>query len=324
MLKQRGVLIFPEELCPEWEERMYAAGLNLLGLSGMSPDPFGRSAAEVMEAFLTPENRAVLERLESRGVDVEWEMHSLSCLLPRALFEEHPEWFRVNKEGRRTNDVNLCSSSEEALEEVSRRAAELARLYRPRTNRYHFWMDDIADSACYCPRCGDLSHSDQAMKVYNAIIRGIRRVNPQATQCYLAYHDTIQPPRLVKPEPGIFLEFAPMDRVFDKGIADLSSEKNREQSRHLPELLAVFGTQGSQALDYWLDNSYFSNWTKPPKPFHLQRKTLEADIRYYREMGIESVTTFACYLGEEYTALYPYGGEVEEYGRLLCEESASG
>lgn len=322
MLKNRGVIIFPEEFSPAWEERLYTAGLNVLGLSPASPDPEGRIATEVMAAFLTPENRAAIERMESRGIQVEWEMHALSWLLPRSLFSQHPDWFRLNQEGERTNDYNLCSSNEQALAEVSRRAEELAKVFHPCSNRYHFWMDDVADSACHCEECKKFSPSDQALKVYNAIIRGIRRANPQATQCYLAYHDTIHAPRCVRPEPGIFLEYAPMDRVFDKGLADPSSEKNREQSRHLPELLALFGTEGAQVLDYWLDNSYFSNWTKPPRPFHLQRDTIEKDIRYYQEMGINFVTTFACYLGEEYIRLYPYRGEVEEYGRILRGENA--
>lgn len=314
MLNRRGVVIFPEEFNREWENRIYTAGLNVLGLH---PDPKGRPVAEVMDAFLTEENRAALARLEERGVTVEWEMHALSWLLPRDLFGKHPDWFRMNRDGERTPDYNLCASNEEALEEISCRAAELARLFRPRSNRYYFWLDDVTDSACYCPDCQKLTHADQALKTYNAIIRGIRRTNPAATQCYLAYHDTNELPQQVKPEPGLFLEYAPMDRDFDKGIADESSEKNRRENRHLSELLSFFGTEGAQVLDYWLDNSLFSGWKKPPKPFRLYRETVEADVRYYRGLGIDSITTFACYLGEEYTALYSEPKEIEEYGRLL-------
>lgn len=38
MLNRRGVVIFSEEFDREWENRIYAAGLNVLGLH---PDPEG-------------------------------------------------------------------------------------------------------------------------------------------------------------------------------------------------------------------------------------------------------------------------------------------
>lgn len=316
MLKRRGVVIDPEEFDDVWERRIYDAGINVLGLH---PNPKGRPAAQVIESFLTEQNRAAIERLERSGISVEWEMHTLSWLLPRQLFDRHPDWFRMNEKGERTPDFNLCTSSEGALETVSAAAAELAKLFRPKSNRYYFWLDDVAQSGCRCPECSRLSCADQALKAYNAIARGIRRVNPEAKQCYLAYHDTNAVPRQVQPEEGIFLEYAPMVRDFDKCIADASSEKNSRESRQLAGLLDFFGREGAQVLDYWLDNSLFSGWKKPPKPFRLYRDTLKMDIRYYRELGFESITTFACYLGKEYTDLYPEPEDIIEYGRVLSE-----
>lgn len=95
-----------------------------------------------------------------------------------------------------------------------------------------------------------LIRANQALKTYNAIIRGIRRTNPAATQCYLTYHDTNELPRQVRPESGLFPKYAPMDRDFDKGLADESSERNCRENRHLSELLSFFGTEGARVLDY--------------------------------------------------------------------------
>ena len=69
-------------------------------------------------------------------------------------------------------------------------AAKLAKLYRPRSNRYYFWLDDVAESQCHCPECQRYSAADAALLVYNAILRGLRMENPDAMQCFLAYHDT--------------------------------------------------------------------------------------------------------------------------------------
>lgn len=316
MIQRRGVVIAPEELDQIWEQRIYDAGINVVGLH---PDPKGRPAGEAVRAFLTAENRKRLSRMEENGITVEWEMHTLSWLLPRELFSEHPEWFRMNENGERTPDFNLCASSDEALEKVSCSAAELAEMFRPKSHRYYFWLDDVAQSACRCPSCRNLSRADQALKTYNAILRGIRRTDPKGMQCYLAYHDVNAVPQKIRPEEGIFLEYAPMIRDFDKCIADESSEKNKKELRHLGELLDFFGREDAQVLDYWLDNSLFSDWKKPPKVFQLHLDTLRADAAYYKQMGFESITTFACYLGADYVARYPEPDGIQQYGHVLAD-----
>ena len=57
-------------------------------------------------------------------------------------------------------------------------------------------------------------------------------------------------------------------------------------------------------LDYWLDNSLYSGWKKPPKEFREDRDVIAADFKYYRALGIHDLATFACYLGEDYIELY--------------------
>ena len=70
-------------------------------------------------------------------------------------------------------------------------------------------------------------------------------------------------------------------------------------------------------MEYWIDNSRFSNWTKPPKHMTLNEEVMRKDVAFYRELGFESLTSFACYLGEDYYTLY---GEppVQRYGEILC------
>lgn len=278
MLGRRGIVIFPEELDERWEERIYKAGINVLGLS---PDPgIVKTPEEIYNTAFSPEKAAVIKRLRDNGVTVEWEIHSLSWLLPREHFEKHPEWFRMDSEHKRVKEKCMCSSSSEALETVSENAAKLAEIFKSPSHRYNFWLDDVTDSGCHCESCSKLSHADQALKIYNAVIRGLRRTDPLAVQCFLAYHDNNSVPLTVKPEEEIFLEYAPMVRDFDKCIADESSEKNRIQNKNLRGLLEFFGKKNSQVLDYWLDNSLFSDWKKPPKPFKLRRETFVKDLSF--------------------------------------------
>ena len=315
MINRRGIILAQDELDEIWEKRIIDADINVLGLG---PD-FRVISPENMSKMLTEgEFGARIQRLRDHGVEIEWEFHALCLMLPRDLFESHPEYFRVNDEGVRTADFNLCASSDEGLERLSQGAEEMAKFFFTENGRYHIWLDDTAKSACYCDKCKDLSRADQALITYNAILRGLKRYDPNAKLCYLAYHDANNLPTKVKPDPGIFLEYAPFTREFDSPIYNTESEKNEREHRYLKDLLALFGTEGSQVLDYWLDNSLFSDWKKPPKEFKPHTETMRADIKYYYDLGFQTVTAYGCYLGKEYMELYDDPTEhILAYGQAL-------
>ena len=317
MARKIGVVIDPLELDENWVRRVQDGGIGLLGLH---PNPKDSSPEGIAAWYAEAENARLLEKLRASGVQIEWEVHALSWLLPRSLFETHPEYFRMNEAGQRTPDHNLCCSNGAALEELRRNAASLASLMPSDTHRYHFWLDDVASGKCHCPQCRDLSAADQAMIIYNAILHGIRRFDPEATACYLAYHDTNALPQKVAPQPGIFLEYAPFERDHKKSLGDGACQQNQRETQYLKELLDLFGAEQAQVLDYWLDNSLFSGWTKPPKAFQMQRNVLLEDAQYYGQMGFHILTTFACYLGKEYTDLYPEPEDPVIFGKLLKQE----
>ena len=299
---RRGLLIHPTELNEKWTERVCASRLSLFGLHPVG----GGKANESLEAFVRemPALAPHLKRIEAAGIAVEHEMHALRWLLPADRFGEHPDWFRMNEKGERVADYNLCCSNKDALAYLSERSAEIARLLPALSHRYHFWIDDVRTAFCHCAECRRLSPSDQAMRMYNAIVRGLRMADPLAKQCYLSYHATLEAPRLVEPESGIYLEYAPMDRDFSRPLSDGECEANRSQVAVLPDLFACFGHADATACEYWLDNSRYSRWTKPPKKFPYDAVVTEADLAFYEERGFDAATTFACYLGEDYEALH--------------------
>jgi hypothetical protein len=57
-------------------------------------------------------------------------------------------------------------------------------------------------------------------------------------------------------------------------------------------------------LEYWLDNSLFSKWKKPPQPFSWDPEVMRQDLAYYESLGFEDATVFACYLGSDYEELH--------------------
>jgi hypothetical protein len=223
----------------------------------------------------------------------------------------------MNKEGKRTSDYNLCFTNQEALDYVSGRAAEFAGYFKSTTGRYHFWIDDVADPGCYCPECQKLTVSDMAALAYNAILRGIRRTDKNGRQSYLAYTGTEEPPKIVKPDEGIFLEYAPISRDPGSALDDPRSGKNAKYRAEIQKLMAVFGTKDAQALDYWMDNSLFSHWKKPPQKFSPRLDVIKQDAAFYKKCGFETITSFACFLGDEYRDLYHEDPDIEGYAAAL-------
>lgn len=66
------------------------------------------------------------------------------------------------------------------------------------------------------------------------MLQGIESVDANAKQCSLAYLDTMDPPRTVQPEEGIFLEFAPMHRNPEHKLTDPDGEKVVQTFGDLP------------------------------------------------------------------------------------------
>lgn len=302
MVNRRGVVIHPHELDEKWLQTMAELNLNVLGLHPVG----GPKADESLDALIRSREqlRPLLERAKQMNITVEYEMHALSWLLPRALHGEHPEWFRMGEDGKRVPDFNICASNQGALDYLTDRARELASLLPTEDHLYYFWIDDVSGYRCHCPKCANLSASDQQLILVNAIQRGVRKSDPLGKTAYLAYLDAITVPENVQPEDGIFLEFAPFRRKTDVPISDPDCRENQREIASLEALLAFFGKEDAKVLDYWTDNSMFSKWTYPPQPFALNGEVMKQDVAYYEKLGFDSITAFACYLGKDYRDLY--------------------
>jgi hypothetical protein len=310
-LSVRGVVIVPDDLSfTAWPERAKRAGLTTVALhDAVSP----RRLAGFVES---DRGRDFLRKCRELGVDVEYEVHAMRDLLPRDRFAEEPALFRMDEKGARTPDANLCVSSEEALATACRNAVELARVLRPTTRRYFFWGDD-GRPWCRCPRCAALSDSDQALVLENRLVAALRAEDRGATLAHLAYANTLEPPRTVKPAPGIFLEFAPIERKFDVPLSG-DDPANRKALAALDGNLKVFGASGAHVLEYWLDSSRFSGWKRPPVKIPFDAGTFRKDVEAYAARGVRSITTFAVFVDADYIRLHG-DPPLDAYGEILRE-----
>jgi hypothetical protein len=300
------VVITPEDLTlGDWPERARRAGLTTIALH-----PF---PGRVLDFIRTAPGQGFLQRCQDLGIGVEYELHAMRELLPRTLFARDKGLFRMNEAGERVADANLCVHSPAALDIAAESAVKFAGSLRPTTGRYFFWGDD-GRSWCRCPRCQELSDSDQALVFENHLLKVLRRHDPRAQLAHLAYANTLLPPPKVRPEPGVFLEYAPIHRRYDLPYREQSGPKQPDPLSALDTNLERFPADGAQVLEYWLDVSRFSTWQRPAVKLPWRREVLAADLATYAARGIRQVTSFAVYVDEDYRRRFGEPAFLQEYG----------
>lgn len=310
-----GMIIHPDEITHAWIDKLADAGIHTLGIHSVGGKLAHQELADLVTLAKQQSYRDRIDYARSRGLEIEYELHAAGYLMPRSLFSQHPEYFRMNRDGQRCDDFNFCVTNPEALELFTDRAVKLAQDLYGSSQNFYFWLDDGWDIACHCPNCRKYSPSDQQALVLNAMLKKIRKVIPDARMAYLAYMDCLVPPATVEPDENIFLEYAPFEKYTAKGPD--APERIARERELLKPLIRFFRDRPLKVLEYWYDNSLFSQWTKPPKPFTLKEPEMIADIQEYRDMGFSWITTFACFLGYDYIDLY---GDVEvtPFQNALC------
>lgn len=261
-------------------------------------------------------------RCRDAGIDLEFEEHMMSFLLPRDLFSMHPEYFRMNENGVRVSDANGCPSSEGALEEVRKNAKVLAQNYAPTNNKYYFWLDD-GGGVCHCERCKELNDADQALIFENVIIEAIKEINPDAQLAHLCYANTLDAPRKTVPHEDIFLEFAPFYRDWSQPLSSVwatgrTGISHSRYLRALKENLDVFPAKTAQVLEYWMDDSLFSGWDQSNLvEVPWDNSIFLDDLDTYASYGIRHIMCYCAYVGPQYVQKFGYPTFLEEYGQGL-------
>ncbi len=301
----RGIVLYPWDLSlKDWPERAERAGITTIGLH------VGNRLDVLVDFVKRDEGKAFLERCKGLDIQVEYEVHAMGDLLSREYWSSPDrDMFRMDPSGQRNPDSNCCPSSPQALEIISQKAVEFGRVLAPTTGRYYFWPDD-GKEWCHCDKCKGMTNSDQATLVENAIVKALRKnLDPKAQLSHISYSFTLPAPRKVKPHEGLFLEFAPIGRVYDRSIDDPNvnlTNKDPEPKSHSEYLevldanLEVFGRETAQILEYWLDVSRFSGWKRPAQKIQWNDAVMKADANAYARRGIRHITTFATWIDGDY------------------------
>ena len=294
---KKGIVITPADLkgC-DWIEKCRQLGLNTLGIH--SGGGANHDILAVLGETATPEFRS---KAAAANLELEYECHITGSILTEELFKEHPEYFQESFiSGRRVSSGGWCISNPEFRDLLAEKVCELTEKLPSSTHNYYYWSADQILAWCHCQHCSKYSMSDLNALAMNWIQESICKVDPQAELAYLGYHSALLPPRKVKPNDGLFLEFAPYPRCYRHAIDDPECEYNRKQWNALQEQLQVFDPAKAQILEYWLDVSYFSDYREPHISPPLKRDILRRDLEAYMKLGIRNFTTFAVYMNGEF------------------------
>jgi hypothetical protein len=221
--------------------------------------------------------------LRERGMEIEVGGHFLSSFLPRDLFKQHPDWFRRNRRGQRVNDFNFNPFSANALDYLVSGAINYL-IQMPDAKLYHLWPDDIEGGGwTHEPGKQRYTASDQSLLVANDLVTRLRRRLPNAHLSFLAYHDTVYPPQVVKPAKGIVYFYAPRERCYAHALNDPKCPLNQRYSKALEHALPTFGAAHAEVFEYYVDEILYEN-LQPPLP-----EVLQADAQYYHQLGIPAL-----------------------------------
>lgn len=224
---------------------------------------------------------------EELGLRLEIGGHGFAGLLPRGLFAERPELFRMFQPedfgGKRNPDSNMCVTNSQTRALVKKNFA--AKLDAAKgAYAWHQWADDLPSGGwCACPCCRSLTPRDQAALAMNLLAEAVREHGSDIKIPVLAYHDTMTPGTQISPAPECFPLFAPRERCYGHALDDPSCARNRHYLAALKAWTAKFGPGvDNHTFEYYFDQILFRGM------YPFLPETILADMRVYEANGVQT------------------------------------
>jgi hypothetical protein len=248
----------------------------------------------------------LLPLADKLGLRMEIGGHGFSKLLPRELFDDNPELFRMFQpedfNGRRMADSNLCVTNPKTKqivrENFGKKLAESKGAYA-----MHLWPDDLpAGGWCLCPSCRAFSAEDQATIAMKIVADEAKALGNDMKIPFLAYHDTMTPGPEIDVSDNMFLLYAPRERCYAHALDDPNCARNRFYLDALKRWMKKFdGIGDNHTFEYYFDQILFRGM-HPYIP-----AVIAGDMNAYEDHGIEchlSLQVAADSVSPEYNMLF--------------------
>jgi len=201
-----------------------------------------------------------LRRNRLLGFPVYFASHNWDNIVPRDLFDSHPEYFALLGSGRSTKQ--LCTTNPAVIESA---VVRVRRFFdeRPDYASYSLSPNDNT-SFCRCPNCLALdaelgvdpfaeggSITDRLMVFFNRVAEQVAVTHPDRRLSSYMYLNYTAPPRVVIPHPMVLPELVhtPWEFCQHHSIDDPECERNRRFAKYVRGWCKA--TDSFTWYDYW-------------------------------------------------------------------------
>jgi hypothetical protein len=144
-------------------------------------------------------------------------VHTHAKLLPPAkYFADHPDYFALDSNGKRYTK-QLCPTNPDVAKIVTRAVLDILAK-NPHTEIVSVSKNDSpGDQLCYCDQCRKIRAAEGSeigcqLVLVNAVAEAVEKEYPQIVIDTLAYLDTVQPPKHMRPRANVAIRLC-NDRV---------------------------------------------------------------------------------------------------------------
>lgn len=207
------------------------------------------------------------------------------------LFKVHPGWFGQDESGARNRgDAGgpyrrvFYTSNHDAVHYLIVNFLKYA-IAHPEIQVFDFWPPDGA-VWCECDRCKALGGpSERQLILLNQVKAALAQVRPDMRLECIAYHLCLMPPKAVRVDRSILVDFCPDGQCFEVQIYDPSAQSNAYYMTALKAWRSAF--RGDINI-YTYYRKYM--WRSLPVliPHYMQK-----DLQYYLSMPIQGIQCYA-------------------------------
>ena len=235
--------------------------------------------------------RELTPELQRRGLCIEVGGHGYENFLNAKmeggrLFEQHPDWFGLNAEGKRVSNPHavFCTSNAEARHYFIGNVLAYLEAH-PEIGIFDFWPPDGA-RWCQCTNCTALgSPADRQALLLAEVAAAAHQHRPDLRFETIAYAACVAPPDHAHLDPSVLVDFCPIGQCFEYPINHAGSEKN---AAYVGQLRSWVGSFTGDISIYSYYRKYA--WRSLPNliPHYVQK-----DLRFYRSLGVRGISSYA-------------------------------
>ncbi len=217
---------------------------------------------------------------------------------PKKYFKSHPEYFNMNKNGKRfiklPQGSQLCFTNPDVVKITTESLRKFIRRDRKSLPKsewpiiYDISAMDGTKFMCLCPKCKEITTKEGSaaglvLRYINAVAKAIANEYPEIMIRTFAYSSAELAPQITRPAPNVIVQYCDIYTKSDC-YRPLTTVFNKKQLKKIKD----WGKLNSKLAlwDYW--NMGMSSYFNPPRP-EVIIDSIQPDFKLFGRMGIISL-----------------------------------